>query len=321
MSEKPHTVAIGAFVLGALLIALSIALFLLGSGFGKTEKVVMVFDGSVKGLNVGAPVALRGVEVGQVTDVEVLLDTNNVDLLMVVEATINEENIHLKGTSGENLREEMVRRGLRAQLNTQSLLTGLLYIQLDFHPGSELKLADIDSPYFQFPTVPTDLERITRKLQDIDPSKLLDNLESIGKDINNVLSSAEFQALPASLARALESLTRLSEQLQQQIASSGPKLDTVLDEAANTVASANTELPRLSALVQSNLEVLDEAIKGFETTMSGIDDMVSSDSETVYRLNKALQEVARAGRSLQSLAATLENQPEALLRGKSGDEK
>ena len=319
MSEKPHTVAIGAFVLGALLIALSIALFLLGSGFGKNEKVVMVFDGSVKGLNVGAPLALRGVTVGQVTDVEVLLDTNSVDFLMVVEADLISENIHFKGKESDDLREELLRRGLRAQLNTQSLLTGLLYIELDFHPGSELKLADIDSPHFQFPTVPTDLERIARKLQDIDPSKLIDDLNNIAKDINSLVSSAEFQGLPASLSRALDSMTKLSEQLQQQVASSGPKLDTVLDEAATTVASANTELPKLSALVQSNLEVLDEAIVAFEQMMSSFDGVVSSDSETIYRLNKALQEVARAGKSVQSLAVTLENEPEALIKGKSGD--
>jgi paraquat-inducible protein B len=319
MSEKPHTVAIGAFVMGALLIALSIALFLLGSGFGKNEKVVMVFDGSVKGLNVGAPLALRGVTVGQVTDVEVLLDTNNVDFLMVVEANLMRDNIHFRGNESDDLREELLRRGLRAQLNTQSLLTGLLYIELDFHPGSELKLADIDSPYFQFPTVPTDLQRIAKKLQDIDPSKLIDDLNNIAKDINSLVSSAEFQGLPASLTRALDSMTRLSEQLQQQVASSGPKLDTVLDEAATTVASANTELPKLSALVQSNLEVLDEAIVAFEQMMSNLDGVVSTDSETIYRLNKALQEVARAGKSVQSLAVTLENEPEALIKGKSGD--
>jgi paraquat-inducible protein B len=319
MSEKPHTVAIGAFVLGALLIALSIALFLLGSGFGRNEKVVMVFDGSVKGLNVGAPLALRGVTVGQVTDVEVLLDTNNIDFLMVVEADLMRDNIHFRGSESDDLREELLRRGLRAQLNTQSLLTGLLYIELDFHPGSELKLADIDSPYFQFPTVPTDLQRIARKLQDIDPSKLIDDLNNIAKDINSLVSSAEFQGLPASLTRTLDSMTKLSEQLQQQVASSGPKLDTVLDEVATTVASANTELPKLSALVQSNLEVLDDAIVAFEQMMSSVDGVVSSDSETIYRLNKALREVARAGKSVQSLAVTLENEPEALIKGKSGD--
>ena len=72
MSEKPHTVAIGAFIVGALLIAISGLIFIGGSGFGSDRnKVFMVFDGSVKGLSVGAPVALRGVQIGQVTDIPV----------------------------------------------------------------------------------------------------------------------------------------------------------------------------------------------------------------------------------------------------------
>ncbi|MGB1141162.1 MAG: MlaD family protein, partial [Halioglobus sp.] len=82
MSDKPQTVAIGAFVVGAALIALTTALFLLGSSFGQRDKIVMVFDASVKGLNVGAPVALRGVQVGQVTDIKVLMKADTADIVM-----------------------------------------------------------------------------------------------------------------------------------------------------------------------------------------------------------------------------------------------
>ena len=74
MSEKPHTVAIGAFIVGALLISIVIVIFVLGSGLGQSEKIVMVFNGSVKGLNIGAPVAIRGVQVGQVTDIKIVLN-------------------------------------------------------------------------------------------------------------------------------------------------------------------------------------------------------------------------------------------------------
>ena len=161
--RQPHTVAIGAFVIGAILIALTTLVFLLGSGFGKREKVVMVFDGSVKGLNVGAPMALRGVQVGQVTNIELILDSDNASVIMQVEADLNAKNIRREGSATANLTEELIARGLRAQLNSQSLLTGLLYIELDFHPDSPLNLADIDSPYIQLPTVPTNLQRHCQK--------------------------------------------------------------------------------------------------------------------------------------------------------------
>lgn len=319
MSEKPHTVAIGAFIVGAGLIAISLVIFLLGSTFRDSEKVVMVFDGSVKGLNIGAPLALRGVQVGQVTDIEIILDADNVELVMVVEADFDSKNIRRRGSSDKDLTEELIERGLRAQLNTQSLLTGLLFIQLDFHPGSKLVLADIDSPYFQFPTVPTDLERITKKLEDINISKLTEDLRNVANGINAFVSNEDFQAMPASIKATLNSLTGLSDQLQQQLATTAPKLDKVLDEAAVTVATANTELPVLSAMAEDNLKVLNTAIAAFENTMSDLDGLVAYDSATMYRLNQALRELSLAGKAVQDLANTLEEQPESLIRGKRGD--
>jgi len=319
MSDKQNTVAIGAFVIGASLIALATLIFLLGSGFGKKEKVVMVFDGSVKGLNIGAPMTLRGVKVGEVTNIELILDADTASVIMLVEANFNEKNIRRVGNPRAELTEELISRGLRAQLNTQSLLTGLLYVDLDFHPESPLNLADIDSPYLQLPTIPTNLERIAKKLEDLDISKLTGDLEKISNGVTSFVGSADFQDLPANVSSTLDSLRTLSDQLQKQLASTGPKLDTVLDESAITVAKANSDLPKLVSLVEGNLKVLNAAIKSFEQGMNGIEGMVAPDSETLYQLNSALQEMARAGRSLQSLANTLEEQPESLLRGKHGE--
>jgi paraquat-inducible protein B len=319
MSQKPHTVAIGAFVIGAILIALVTLLFLLGSGFGKRETVVMVFDGSVKGLNIGAPMTLRGVQVGQVTGIELVLDATKGSVIMMVEADLNAKNIRREGPANANLTEELITRGLRAQLNTQSLLTGLLYVDLDFHPDSALNLADIDSPYIQLPTIPTNLQRIAQKLEDIDVSKLTDDLESISNGINSLVSSEEFQSLPSNITSTMDTMRDLSTQLQEQLASTGPKLDTVLDETAVTVANANKDLPKLGTLIEGNLKALNAAIAAFEQGMGEFEGLASQDSPTLYQLNNALQEVTRASRSLQALANTLEQQPESLIRGKRGD--
>ncbi|MEP5568539.1 MAG: MlaD family protein [Halioglobus sp.] len=322
MSEKPHTVAIGAFVVGALLIAISTVIFALGTGFGKERStVVMVFEGSVKGLTIGAPVALRGVQIGQVTDIELILDADTVELIMLVEAELRGENIRRTGTNAESLTEELISRGLRAQLNTQSILTGLLYVQLDFHPDSELILADINSPHLQIPTIPTELERLTRKLESIDFAKVASDLEATAEGINKFVTSESFQELPAQLQGTLASVTGLSEQLQDQLASTGPKLDLVLDGAATTVDTANAELPKLAELVSSNLEVLEEAIRSFEEGMEGIEQLVDHDSATVYELNRALRDMSQAGRALQQLGRALEERPESLIRGRSGEQE
>ncbi len=321
MNEKPQTVAIGAFVLGAALIALTTILFLLGSGLGKKEEVVMVFNSSVKGLNIGAPLALRGVQVGEVTDIELILDTDTASASTIVEANFNENNIRRKGDPSVELTQELVTRGLRAQLNSQSLLTGLLYIELDFHPKSPLHLAKINSPYLQIPTVPTNLERFQETLQNIDFSKLTTQLESISANIDSLVSSKDFQALPSNVNTALTSLRKLSAQLREQLAISGPKLDTLLDETSATVSDANRELPKVSALVEDNLTALNAAIITFQQSMTGIDELVSPNSAILYQLNNTLAEMARTGRSLQSLASTLQEQPESVIIGKKGGKK
>lgn len=320
MSSKPHTVAIGAFVFGAILIAITIVIFALGSGFGQQrEKVVMVFDGSVKGLVIGAPVTLRGVQIGQVTNLELMLDADTIELIMVVEAEISEKNIRRLGSNPEKVTDDLIARGMRAQLKTQSLLTGLLYIQLDFHPDKPAVFVDLKSEHVQIPTIPTDLELLTRQIEDIDLARLAGKLQGIINGLNTLATSESFQTLPARLQDSLASVTALSDELRTQVAASGPKLDKVPDGAAVTVAGANTELPKLSSLVEGNLKVLNGAIAAFEQTMTNVDSLVAPGSATAYQLNKALRELTLASRAIQELANLLDRQPESLLRGKQED--
>lgn len=320
MSNKPNTVAIGAFIVGAALIAISALIFIGGSGWGGDKsKIVMVFDGSVKGLSVGAPVALRGVQIGQVTDIDLIFDRDTIDVTMMVEAEIDWRNFESRGSTEGYLGDEMISRGLRAQLNSQSLLTGLLYIQLDFHPDSELNLADINSDYSQIPTIPTDLQRITRELQSLDFSGIAKNVESIARNLNSFVETKEFQQLPADLHSTLASFESLSKQLNDTLEISGPKLETLLDESSVTLNTMGTEIPKISTAAIRTLKVLDTAMVAFEQTMIEIDDLVSEDSAATYALNKALREIYLAAKELQLLAKTLEEHPEALLRGKNED--
>ena len=320
MTEKPHTVAIGAFIIGALLIALSAVVFVVGSGIGSDKRsVVMVFDGSVKGLSVGAPVALRGVQVGQVTNIELVLQSETTELIMLVEAELVGKNVRRSGDARGDLMEELIARGMRAQLNLQSLLTGLLYIQLDFHPGSPLTLADTDSPHLQIPTIPTELQRLTRQIESVDLAAMAINVEAIVNSLNEVMGSEEIRNLPARLEQAVESVTGLSDQLRAQLETLGPSMEQLLASATVTAEKAGAELPRLTKLAGESVARVEDAMIAFEQAMVEVEGLVSPDSATTYQLNRALEELARAGRALQLLARTLEEQPEALIRGKSGE--
>ena len=305
MSEKSQYATTGAFVVGALLIFVAVVLYLLGSGFGQRESFVMVFNAAAKGLSAGAPVALRGVQIGQVTDVDVVLDTKTADVLVVVKAEIDETSIYYEGDPNAVDTEDLIKRGLRAQLNMQSLVTGLLYIEMDFHPDTPVKHYNLNSELPQFPTVPTNFERLTMQLQKLDIDKMATRIETISDSIDKLVSSEEMQQLPVNMNETLDSLQGLSEKMQTQLASSGPRLDAMLDETTTTIASTGSQL--------------NNAVQSFENSMQSLEELVSSDSTTVYQMNEALNEVSRASRSLRLLTTTLERQPESLIRGRTGD--
>ncbi|HBX72862.1 MAG TPA: MCE family protein [Halieaceae bacterium] len=316
--ERAHSVAIGGFIIGALLIALATLLFVLGSGLGSDRtRVVMVFDSSVKGLSVGAPVTLRGVEIGQVTGINLLLDSNTAKLIMQVEADLSGESIQMTEQPSVALIDDLIGRGLRAQLNLQSLLTGLLYVQLDFHPETPVALPAIDTEYTQIPTIPTELERIVSQIEGLDIAQMAADLQSIATNVNAFVQQAPFQQLPADIGQTLASLRSLTAQVESTLSTAGPGIDRVLDNSNTLVSEAKNALPRLTSLLEDNMNVLRSATERFEGTMGEIDGLVSADSATTYRLNEALRELALAGRALQMLAKTLEEQPESLLRGKS----
>ena len=318
MSEKPQSAMIGAFIVGALLITISAIILVSKSGFGsRSDKVVMVFDGSVKGLTLGAPVALRGVQIGQVTDIELILNTDSIDLTMVVEAELRDDNFRRVGSNANDLTEDLIESGLRAQLNTQSILTGLLYIQLDFHPNREIRLIDIDSEYTQIPTIPTELERFALEFQKIDFAKLAADITGITNNIDRFVSDEAFQELPRDLRASLASLDTMTTQLTSVLQANGPKLEELLDTSNQTMTEVRTEIPQLSASAQATLQELNTAAAAFEQAMQGVAEVVSDDSSTRYQLDIALKEIASASRAIQLLARTLEERPDALIRGKN----
>jgi paraquat-inducible protein B len=152
----------------------------------------------------------------------------------------------------------LITRGLRAQLNTQSLLTGLLYIELDFHPATPLNLADIDSRYIQLPTIPTNLQRIAQKLEDIDVSKLTvtRRVSAIASTIWSAVKNSR-TCPPTSQYDGYHARSR--HRLQDQLASTGPKLTTCWIDHRHR-GECECRAAKFATLIEGNLKVLNEAI-------------------------------------------------------------
>lgn len=137
MSTKVSKTAIGAFVLGAIvLLVAGVLVFGGGQLFVTKHTYITYFDGSVKGLNVGSPVMFRGVKVGSVDNISIVADPAKRQLRIPVVFTL--EPAKVQGTKAEfrrdpNAIEKAVKEfGLRTQLQSLSFLTGQLMVALDF---------------------------------------------------------------------------------------------------------------------------------------------------------------------------------------------
>jgi paraquat-inducible protein B len=319
MTRPVNTVAIGGFVVGAALILFGVVFYLSGNAFrGDTYQAVMVFDGSVKGLKVGAPVAFKGVQIGEVTRISLVLDTDSYAVMMPVEVRIDDRRIRKTGSNqDEDSFEHLLKRGMRAQLQLQSLLTGLLYIQLDFHPDSKITFLDYESDLARVPTIPTDMERLSRHLEEIDIGKMLDGVEATIEGMDRIINDPQTRALTGNLNETLDALTQLSTRLRTEIDEVSPGLNQLIANTDKTVQQLQRELPGLTQSAQASLDEFTTALQAAQTTLGNIDYTLSDDSAVLYDVRKAANELGAAGRALQSLAETLETQPESLLKGKS----
>ena len=327
MSSRTGSVLVGAFAVGALVIAVAGGLFFAGGGIGKARMpVVMAFDGSLRGLNAGAPVALRGVTIGEVTDIDLRLNAEAGQLTMLVTAEIDPSTVQLVGDAGEDIAAALIERGLVAQLELQSLLTGLLFVQLDFRTDVEPRIAELDEDIVQIPTIPTELEQLLASLEEIDYQTITQSLDRIAAGLDSLVNNSDTQALPAELRATLTSVNTTlasvdvaSRQLEETLDSNAERLTVLLDTSTEAMETLNTRLPELVATTDRTLRGLDRAIGSAESSLAQIERATAPESAPRQQLSAALQELSLAARALRSLANSLEEYPESLLRGRSAE--
>ena len=129
------------------------------NAYTKKIKFIVFFDSSVRGLNRGAPVEFKGIKVGSVLDIRLEFDAEDSSFRIPVLIEIEPQRIIEKGSpeteSSYVTLNRLVERGLRARLQTGSLLTSQLYVELDMHPDTEIKLSGEQMPFPELPTLAT----------------------------------------------------------------------------------------------------------------------------------------------------------------------
>ncbi len=332
MSRKANPTLIGAFVLGALTLAVVTTLLLTGGNwFGERRQHVMYFEGAAQGLQVGAPVVFLGVKVGTVTQIQLGLDPQSHRFLVPVTIELEPQVVRTRGGEPIDLRDratvrQLVERGLRARLRMQSLLTGQLYVDLDFHPDKPAIFAALDPEQSEIPTIRTAVQELATKLEGFPMDKFLADVAAISDAVNQLMSAKATQQLPKRLDATLRHLESLAARFDAQ---SGPLLKDVrgnLAEMQKALLAAQAALARLDTAADRVAELakpdsrlvagMTQASEELAKAAGAVRSLTEQESPTVENVNATLKEIARAADALRLLAETLEQQPDAIWRGK-----
>ena len=329
MRNHPQALRVGIFVVSGLaLMVVAIALVLGGQVFTPQDRVMMRFAGSVYGLQVGAPVVFRGVNIGRVVSVGLARDSHAA-VVIPVTAALDQAAISTlagQGSSGDKALQALLVQGLSARLATQSLLTGLLYVDLDLRPGLAAN-ASAAGGLIDIPTLPTTIQALQSQLEDIDLNAALQDLAAIASATRQFVTDPQLQSTVANLAQLSAEVRTLTQQLQSQVAplslaaqntlSETQRAAQALGQAAERFAQTAQRVDAAVANDSPTLQAVQRAATELATTAASLRGSVGDDAEWVHSLDRAAQDVARAARDLSQLTRLLERQPDALLRGRA----
>ncbi len=313
MSESRKPFWIGAFLLSGIAL-LAGGLLLLGrdNWFSQPSDYVVYFTGALDGLDVGADVTYRGVKVGTVHEIRLSYDSELKDVVIPVVLRIDPD-AGREGQRFDRVVGRLVERGLRAQLQTQSLLTGKAIVALDLFPGQAGYVREpheIELP--TIPSVPSRVDQVASLLRELAGSLREMPLREMMVSVNNTLqalerlsTSPELQSGLLSLGQTLRNVENLTQQLQRQI-------PPILDNARQGSGELRTAIGDLRQAAQAATVALQQ-MKGLagDTQRS-----LGSESEAQFQLLQTLEELGRASKALQRTAESLEQRPESLIFGK-----
>jgi phospholipid/cholesterol/gamma-HCH transport system substrate-binding protein len=352
MSKPANKTLIGIFVLGAITL-LVIAVVVLGSGkfFKKTFKAVCFFEGSVGGLSVGAPVVFNGVRIGEVTDIILRYNTTDLTTTIPVYIEVDPQRMTILGPRPTSFQENLrllIDHGLRARLELESIVTGKLQVSLGFYPDRPVKLAGGNQKYPEIPTIPSTVQEITKRIEQLPLEEMVKNIATAAEGINRIINSPEITKTIQSVSLAAEEARSLIQNLNSQVQPRSSDVQQTLREAQKVLRDIDVDAATLTSSVDGTVKDVQKLVQNVDRqvgplgpsiqrtlasiektsdeagmtlrqarqTLTALEGDIGEDSELMYELEKTVKEVGAAGKAIQSLANTLERQPESLLFGR-----
>src|SRR5215472_16102048 len=344
MARKSITKLISAFILGTLALVIpGILTFGSGDYFAPKDKAVLFFSGSLGGLDVGAPVTFRGIAVGSVTRIAIRYDIKEQKLLIPVFIEVDPQKFEIvRGARNKNNIEELVQRGLRAQLQVQSFVTGQMSVNFEFYPDTPIRLVDTDVGVQQLPTIPSSIEvleaNVTSMLEKISElpleqlsqqllktvesgNQMLVESEGIEKRAGTMVASLQPQVKPLAES-AITASNQASQMLKDaraglELREGEPlqKVNLMLADIRNLINHLDSDVtqnfgPAVQALAATNASFHQAMV-----LIEGAQRFISPDSPFHSQFVRTLIEFKSAARALSAFAEYYQRHPNALLLG------
>ena len=351
--SRANPTLVGSFVLGGVALAVAAAIALGAQGLSShTQPFVVQLEGTANGLRVGAPVKFKGVQVGSVDRIAIRVMAEKNDLPIAVFCSVDDDRI-LAASVGNVRKErptvrELVCAGLRARLETESLVTGVCYIATSFAPddpgtthGDVGDIPEVPSLSSQTEVFESAVERILAQLQDVDLAGLVEEGKRAVKSIGDIGSSPEARSAIGNLDQTLTRLRAIADDLDRSVPHLVDKLgatsesadalaknlDAGVAEARETITSARRLIDHLDEAVGPFTTSLSTAAtdvggaaRSFTDTLGGLDQSTSPNAPLIVQLQASLAELAGAARAARSLLEQLDREPSQLLRGRGEKE-
>lgn len=349
MSMKPNYFKIGVFVIVAFVLIL-VAVVIFGSGLFVEEKLYFetYFNGSVSGLNIGAPIELRGVRMGQVEKItfarneyEIQVGTEDYfkyGTYVMVLASVDKENLPaLTSEEREKNLNQLISQGFRVRL-ASNLLTGQAYLQGDYidpnrYPVLEVpwepKNYYVSSAPGEFTTMKQSVDRILNKLEKIDTEEIGNLIEQLLVSVNKAIDDADVPGISNGIQRLVANANQaigdadvlgISSGIQSLVANADQAIDDV------NVPSISNEIISLFAEARQTNQHLQKLLKSpeAESQMSNIAVMVAQLNKTLLRIDKlvltqtpqieqTLEDLREVSANLKELTGSLKQYPSQLI--------
>lgn len=345
--KKVDPRVIGIFVVGAIILCVAGILFFGPGGmFTDTKRYMIYFENSVKGLSVGSPVRFRGVKIGQVREINIRFQQNELTFNVLVVIEIEPKKIQSDGSDkglleslmttvqGEDPIMPLIDGGLRAQLQLDSLVTGQLYINLDMFPDAVAVQPRKGGEHLAIPAVSSSFEELSKTVEELPLQLLADKLIQSAEGAQRIFTSPSLHSgieqidatmsnlneLIISVNDTLPALLTGMDQTLTQTRTTLKRLDesmlALLDEAKTTVTSTRAAV----GSIDKSMSAVTRAADNVTITMQDYKELIDNDSPLLQQFSMTLQQLHRTMESLRYLADELERDPQMLLRGRSGEE-